>query len=156
MVVITGPHGSIKELGILDHGGIRDDDAQWVQLGSDKLYESDIATGVPEAWQALGNLKGMFADEGYLFFMNCAAGQSTTILRWAARLTGTRVYGGTGYEHANGFNDGYYVVAWPNGSVKSRVARPRTTIASAILGSDPATAPVVGRSIGEKLRGLLR
>ncbi|MBR0665440.1 hypothetical protein GXW71_13830 [Roseomonas hellenica] len=66
-----------------------------------------------------------------------------------------RVYGGTGYEHAAGFNDGYYVLAWPDGKITERVARPRTTLASAILEGDPAKAPKVGRSIGEALRDLL-
>lgn len=154
VVVIAGPQGSIKELGILDHGEQTHSDS-WVQLGSDRLHASEIATGGTEAWQSLASLRGLFADDGYLFLMNCGAGQSPSILRWAAGLVGKRVYGGTGFECAAGFNDGYYVVAWPDGTVKERVARPRTTIASSILGSDPATAPVVGRSMGERLHDLL-
>jgi hypothetical protein len=154
VVVKIGPYGSINELCILDHGEQTSDDG-WVQLGSDRLHDRDVAKGGTEAWRSLANLRGLFADEGYLFFMNCGAGQSPSILRWAAGLAGTRVYGGTGYEHAAGFNDGYYVVAWPDGTIKERVPRPQTTIASAIFGSDPATAPTVGRSMGEKLRDLL-
>jgi hypothetical protein len=155
VLVKTGPHGSIHELGILDHGGVPANSSNWLQLGSDMLYESEIATGGTEAWQSLANLKGFFADDGYLFLMNCGAGQSPAILRWAAQLVGARTYGGTGYEHGAGFNDGYYVLAWPDGTVKERVARPRTTVASMILDNDPRTAPVVGRSIGERLRDLV-
>lgn len=153
-IITVGPSGSILELGILDHGDVPEGESNWVQLGADKLYQSDVATGGTEAWQALGRLKGLFAGEGYLFFMNCGAGQSIDILKWAAALVGAPAYGGTGYESGLAFNDGYYVVAWPNGSYKTRVERPRTSIASAILGSDPRTAPAVGRSIGEKLRDL--
>lgn len=153
VVVEVGAGGSIKELNILDHGGVAND-VGWVKLGSDELTETDIDKGGTEPWRALASLKGLFADEGYMFFMNCGAGQSTKILTWAARLTGTRVYGGTGYEHMAGFNDGYYVVAWPDGKVTERVARPKTTLVSAIVEGSPKPPPA--RSIGRALAPLLR
>lgn len=149
VVVDVGASGSIKELGILDHGGVTNN-ISWVQLGSDFLEETDVDKGATEPWRALASLKGLFADEGYLFFMNCGAGQSPKILTWAAKLTGTRVYGGTGFENNAGFNEGYYVVAWPDGTIKERVARPRTTMASAIVDSHPA-AKAAARSIGKAL-----
>lgn len=153
VLVDVGASGSIKELSILDHGGVTNN-ISWVQLGSDFLEETEVDTGVPEPWRALASLKGLFADEGFLFFMNCGAGQSPKILTWAAKLTGTRVYGGTGFENGAGFNDGYYVVAWPDGTIKERVARPRTTVASAIVDSHPA-AKAAARSIGAVLDKVL-
>lgn len=150
VVVDVGASGSIKELNILDHGGV-ENNVGWVQLGSDRLTEPEALKGGTEPWRALASLKGLFADEGYLFFMNCGAGQSTDILTWAAKLTGTRVYGGTGYEYAAGFNDGYYVLAWPDGTITKRVARPKTTM---VMAAQEA-ARAAGRSIGEKLAKLL-
>jgi hypothetical protein len=140
-----GPTGAIESLCILDHGEVPADASNWIQLGRDYIYEDKIKAGAaPPEWQTLSALKGSFSDDGFVFLMNCGAGQSPGIMTWIARTVGVRVYGGTGYEHAPGFNDGYYVLAWPDGTVKHRVRRPKASLVSDILDNDPATAPVVG------------
>jgi hypothetical protein len=139
-----GPTGAIESLSILDHGGVPANESNWIQLGRDFIYEDEIKAGAPLEWQTLSALNGSFSDDGFVFLMNCGAGQSPGIMTWMARTVGVRVYGGTGYEHAAGFNDGYYVLAWPDGTVKHRVRRPKSSLVSDFMDHDPATAPVVG------------
>ncbi|QDG78756.1 DUF4347 domain-containing protein [Labrenzia sp. PHM005] len=103
------PNQKIGVLRIFDHG-----DSVAQEFGSDDVSHMDLLdrAGKKSAWrQEFLRLNGRFDKDGYIHLAGCKVGQAKELLMEISKLTGTRVFAGTGLQNAFRVNSNTYVMA---------------------------------------------